>query len=167
MDTGQEAVRRVCWRILPLLFAAYFVAYIDRVNVGFAALTMDQDLGLAAELLVEDADGARTADIVRHQHVYVHPDVLARGARGRTGLDGVLEEVVADRVRRGRRPRRSTADRTDHHHGGGGKAGEHPQLHRRPLWWDPASAGGPFGDATANDVRVVVVMGGRLGTRGH
>jgi MFS transporter, ACS family, tartrate transporter len=49
MDTGQEAVRRVCWRILPLLFAAYFVAYIDRVNVGFAALTMNQDLGLSAE----------------------------------------------------------------------------------------------------------------------
>jgi MFS family permease len=49
MDTGQEAVRRVCWRILPLLFAAYFVAYIDRVNVGFAALTMNRDLGLSAE----------------------------------------------------------------------------------------------------------------------
>jgi len=49
MDTEQEAVRRVCWRILPLLFAAYFVAYIDRVNVGFAALTMNQDLGLSAE----------------------------------------------------------------------------------------------------------------------
>ena len=50
-DTGQEAaaVRRVSWRILPLLFAAYFVAYIDRVNVGFAALTMNQDLGLNAE----------------------------------------------------------------------------------------------------------------------
>src|SRR5882757_7594464 len=49
-DTRQEAaaVRLVGWRILPLLFAAYFVAYIDRVNVGFAALTMNQDLGLSA-----------------------------------------------------------------------------------------------------------------------
>jgi MFS family permease len=37
------------WRILPLLFAAYFVAYIDRVNVGFAALTMNSDLGLDSE----------------------------------------------------------------------------------------------------------------------
>ena len=37
------------WRILPLLFAAYFVAYIDRVNVGFAALTMNSDLGLNSE----------------------------------------------------------------------------------------------------------------------
>jgi len=50
-DTRLEAaaVRRVSWRVLPLLFAAYFVAYIDRVNVGFAALTMNQDLGLNAE----------------------------------------------------------------------------------------------------------------------
>ena len=48
-DTEREAVRRVCWRILPLLFAAYFTAYIDRVNVGFAALTMNHDLGLSAQ----------------------------------------------------------------------------------------------------------------------
>src|SRR5262249_61129595 len=48
-DAEQGAVRHVCWRILPLLFAAYFVAYIDRVNVGFAALTMNRDLGLSAE----------------------------------------------------------------------------------------------------------------------
>jgi MFS transporter, ACS family, tartrate transporter len=43
------AVRKVKLRILPLLFAAYFVAYVDRVNVGFAALTMNKDLGLNAE----------------------------------------------------------------------------------------------------------------------
>ena len=51
MDQRLEAaaVRRVGWRILPLLFAAYFVAYIDRVNVGFAALTMNKALGLSAE----------------------------------------------------------------------------------------------------------------------
>ena len=48
MNTQQEAVRRVCWRILPLLFAAYFVAYIDRVNVSFAALSMNRALGLSA-----------------------------------------------------------------------------------------------------------------------
>jgi len=43
------AVRRVNRRILPLLFAAYFVAYVDRINVGFAALTMNKALGLSAE----------------------------------------------------------------------------------------------------------------------
>ena len=28
-------------RLLPLLFVAYFVCYLDRINVGFAALTMN------------------------------------------------------------------------------------------------------------------------------
>jgi len=47
---AREAVvlRQIRWRILPLLFAGYFAAYIDRVNVGFAALTMNQALGLTA-----------------------------------------------------------------------------------------------------------------------
>jgi ACS family tartrate transporter-like MFS transporter len=45
----KSAVRVIAWRILPLLFAAYFAAYIDRVNVGFASLTMNAALGLNAE----------------------------------------------------------------------------------------------------------------------
>ncbi len=45
----RAAMRALTWRILPLLFAGYFTAYIDRVNVGFAALTMNHDLGLSAE----------------------------------------------------------------------------------------------------------------------
>jgi ACS family tartrate transporter-like MFS transporter len=44
-----RAIRLIKWRIMPLLFAAYFVAYVDRVNVGFAALTMNKALGLSAE----------------------------------------------------------------------------------------------------------------------
>jgi sugar phosphate permease len=50
-DAGNEkaALRQVTARVMPLLFAAYFVAYIDRVNVGFAALTMNPALGLSAE----------------------------------------------------------------------------------------------------------------------
>lgn len=45
----KSAVRAVAWRILPLMFAAYFAAYIDRVNVGFASLSMNTALGLNAE----------------------------------------------------------------------------------------------------------------------
>ena len=50
ISDAREAVvlRQIRWRILPLLFAGYFAAYIDRVNVGFAALTMNQALGLSA-----------------------------------------------------------------------------------------------------------------------
>ncbi|MDB5671759.1 MAG: transporter, family, tartrate transporter [Alphaproteobacteria bacterium] len=41
-------VRRMGWRILPLLGAAYLFAYMDRVNIGFAALQMNADLGFSA-----------------------------------------------------------------------------------------------------------------------
>jgi MFS transporter, ACS family, tartrate transporter len=43
---GAKTMRTVALRVLPILLAAYLAAYIDRVNVGFAALTANQDLGL-------------------------------------------------------------------------------------------------------------------------
>ncbi len=39
---------KVARRLLPFLMLCYFFAYLDRVNVGFAALTMNRDLGLSA-----------------------------------------------------------------------------------------------------------------------
>src|SRR6202790_2004694 len=39
-------MRRVSWRLMPFLLAAYLIAYIDRVNVGFAALQMHKAGGL-------------------------------------------------------------------------------------------------------------------------
>ena len=36
--------RKVAWRILPLVFVIYIVAYLDRANVGFAKLRMAKDL---------------------------------------------------------------------------------------------------------------------------
>ncbi len=44
-----NAVRKAAWRLIPLLCVAYIVSYIDRTNVGFAALTMNPDLGLTAQ----------------------------------------------------------------------------------------------------------------------
>ena len=40
--------RKIFWRLLPFLMLCYFVAFLDRVNVGFGALTMNRDLGLSA-----------------------------------------------------------------------------------------------------------------------
>jgi ACS family tartrate transporter-like MFS transporter len=45
-----ETMRRVGRRLIPLLILCYFAAYLDRVNVGFAALRMNQDLGFTAEI---------------------------------------------------------------------------------------------------------------------
>ena len=44
----RETVRRVAWRLMPLLMLGYFCAYLDRVNVGFAGLTMNKALGFSA-----------------------------------------------------------------------------------------------------------------------
>jgi ACS family tartrate transporter-like MFS transporter len=43
----EGAVRRAMWRLLPFLGLCYLLNYVDRVNVGFASLTMNADLGLS------------------------------------------------------------------------------------------------------------------------
>ena len=43
-----SALRKVRWRLIPFLFLLYIVAYLDRVNVGFAAIDMNRDLGFSA-----------------------------------------------------------------------------------------------------------------------
>jgi len=44
----KSAMRKIYWRLLPFAIFSYFLAYIDRINVSFAALTMRDDLGLSA-----------------------------------------------------------------------------------------------------------------------
>ena len=46
MDLESRTIKRVTMRLVPFLVLCYFVAYLDRVNVGFAKLTMDADIGL-------------------------------------------------------------------------------------------------------------------------
>ena len=47
-SASDNAVRAAAWRVIPLLAVGYIVSYIDRANVGFAALTMNRDLDLSA-----------------------------------------------------------------------------------------------------------------------
>lgn len=51
MDLEKRTLRRITWRIVPFIMLLYFIAYIDRVNIGFAALTMKEDLGFTASIL--------------------------------------------------------------------------------------------------------------------
>jgi D-galactonate transporter len=46
-DVETRVYRKVFWRIVPFLMLCYVVAYLDRVNVGFAKLQMGQDLGFS------------------------------------------------------------------------------------------------------------------------
>jgi MFS family permease len=44
---ASRAYRRIAWRLLPFLMLCYTVAYLDRVNVGFAKLGMAKELGFS------------------------------------------------------------------------------------------------------------------------
>jgi MFS family permease len=47
-DPTASALRKLDRRYIPLLFACFVVAWLDRVNIGFAALTMSRDIGLSS-----------------------------------------------------------------------------------------------------------------------
>ena len=47
-DIEKSAMRKIYLRLLPFAILSYFLAYIDRINVSFAALTMRDDLGISA-----------------------------------------------------------------------------------------------------------------------
>jgi MFS transporter, ACS family, tartrate transporter len=49
-ETGQRTIRKVTLRLLPFLFILYVVAFLDRVNFGYAALEMNSSLGISAEI---------------------------------------------------------------------------------------------------------------------
>jgi len=46
---GARTVRKMQWRVLPFIFLLYVVAYLDRFNIGFAALTMNKELAISSQ----------------------------------------------------------------------------------------------------------------------
>jgi len=42
-------VRKITWRIIPFVFILYIVSYMDRANIGYAALQMNKELALSSE----------------------------------------------------------------------------------------------------------------------
>ena len=48
-EARNATLNRVIWRLLPLLFFCYVIAYIDRINVGFAKLQLREVLGVSEE----------------------------------------------------------------------------------------------------------------------
>ena len=47
---ADAVLRRAAWRLVPFILAMYIAAFLNRVNVGFAALTMNHDLGFSPEV---------------------------------------------------------------------------------------------------------------------
>jgi len=48
ISTGTKTIRKMQMRILPYLFLLYVISYLDRINIGFAALTMNKDLAITS-----------------------------------------------------------------------------------------------------------------------
>ncbi|MBS1841232.1 MAG: MFS transporter [Acidobacteria bacterium] len=45
----KRIIRKLQWRLIPFLFLLYVISFIDRANIGFAALTMNKDLGITSQ----------------------------------------------------------------------------------------------------------------------
>ncbi|WP_212024433.1 MFS transporter [Citrobacter portucalensis] len=43
----KRVIRKLSWRLIPLLVGCYIIAIVDRANIGIAALTMNADIGLS------------------------------------------------------------------------------------------------------------------------
>jgi ACS family tartrate transporter-like MFS transporter len=50
MDADDQLFAKIARRLIPLMMALYTVSFLDRVNVSFAALTMNKDLGFTPEI---------------------------------------------------------------------------------------------------------------------
>jgi ACS family tartrate transporter-like MFS transporter len=50
MDIERATIHRVSRRLLPFIFLLYVVCYLDRINVSFAALQMNRELGFSASV---------------------------------------------------------------------------------------------------------------------
>ncbi|MGH8879491.1 MAG: MFS transporter, partial [Stackebrandtia sp.] len=46
-DVETSAIRKITWRFLPIIIGAYFIAYIDRVNIGMVKHEMAPDIGMS------------------------------------------------------------------------------------------------------------------------
>src|SRR5713101_4471822 len=51
LKVDQCARKRIAWRLLPFLFLLYVIAFLDRMNVGAAALQMPHDLGFSDHVI--------------------------------------------------------------------------------------------------------------------
>lgn len=50
VDFQNDTLRRVTWRLIPFMMLLYFIAFLDRANVGFAAMDMNRDLNISKTL---------------------------------------------------------------------------------------------------------------------
>ncbi len=113
-----RVLRKITWRIVPFIMLLYFVAFIDRVNIGFASLTMNKDIGLSPTVygfgagiffwgyfpvrgaLQHHPAQGRRADLDRAGDDHLGPGLGRDGVRAR--CDQLLHPALPARRRRSR-----------------------------------------------------------------
>jgi len=90
-ELGERTMSRVRWRLLPFLGLLYVVAYLDRVNISFAKLTMNASIGL------DDATYALGAGIffIGYFLFEVPSNVILERVGARRWIARILAVVVA------------------------------------------------------------------------
>jgi sugar phosphate permease len=48
-DIETRTIRKVRTRIIPFIFVLMVIAFLDRINIGFAALTMNKELAITSQ----------------------------------------------------------------------------------------------------------------------
>ena len=94
-------MRRVRWRLLPFLGLLYVVAYLDRVNVSFAKLTMNASIG------IDDATYAFGAGIffIGYFIFEVPSNLILERVGARRWIARILDYVGTDFIRHSVRDR--------------------------------------------------------------
>ena len=92
-ELEQRTITQIAWRFIPFLILCYFVAYLDRVNVGFAKLTMDADLGLS-----ETAYGFGAGVFFLAYFLFEVPSNVIMDRVGAPHLDRPHHGLLGDRV---------------------------------------------------------------------
>jgi ACS family tartrate transporter-like MFS transporter len=49
LSTGPRTIKKLRIRLLPFLFGLYVIAFVDRINIAFAALTMNKELAISSQ----------------------------------------------------------------------------------------------------------------------
>jgi hypothetical protein len=45
----KRTTRKILWRVIPFIFTLYVISYVDRANIGYAALQMNEELALSSQ----------------------------------------------------------------------------------------------------------------------
>src|SRR6185503_8998452 len=86
-ELGDRTISKVKRRVLPLIVFLYFIAFLDRNNVGFAKLTMSEDHGVGderAHFLHHSVPAGRRGGRLLPGHHPVSDVVVPRPSAGRS-----------------------------------------------------------------------------------